>query len=183
MTLQFSKDLEEYSKRRSDRFRSLQGREVPRSTTQVHAYLVENVRSKAEASGHVWFCDGSKERAGTNQAPGPLQYFLSSMAFCQLTHYAENAALMGIVLEGVEMTVKGQFNPLPGNGYETIEFETRVLSTESPSRILELAERAERECYVTNTLKKAARVTGRVFLNGKVLAERSPVSTSAPQAL
>lgn len=151
---------------------------MPRSTTQVQARLVENVRAKAEASGHVWICDGPKERAGTNQAPGPLQYFLSSMAFCQLTHYAENAALMGIVLEDVEMTVKGQFNPLPGNGYETVEFETRIQSPESSSRIIELAQRAELECYVTNTLKKAARVSGRVFLNGQPLTSTSSVTTT-----
>lgn len=172
LMIQFSEDLVEYSKRRAERFRSLQGKEVTRSTTQVKARLVENVQSKAEAGGHVWICDGPKERAGTNQAPGPLQYFLSSMAFCQLTHYAENAALMGIALEDVEMNVRGQFNPLPGNGYETIEFETRIRTAEPPSRILELARRAEDECYVTNTLKKAARVAGRVFVNGQLLADK-----------
>ncbi len=144
---------------------------------------MENVLSKAEASGHVWVCDGPKERAGTNQAPGPLQYFLSSMAFCQLTHYAENAALMGIVLEEVKMNVKGQYNPLPGNGYETIEFETHIQSAEPLSRISELARRAEQECYVTNTLKKAARVSGKVFLNGQPLTDASSVSATVPEAV
>ncbi len=95
------------------------------------------------------------------------------MASCQLTHYAENAALLGIVLEDVQMIVKGQFNPLPGNGYEAIEFETRIQSTEPPSRIVELAKRAEKECYVTNTLKKAATVSGKVFLNGQPLTNAS----------
>ncbi len=96
------------------------------------------------------------------------------MAFCQLTHYGENAALMGIILEEVEMSVKGHFNPFPGNGYETIEFETRIRSKEPPSRVLELAQRAEHECYVTNTLKRAARVSGRVFLNGEPLVSEAP---------
>lgn len=171
MTILFSEDLVEYSKRRAERFRSLQGLEVARSTTKVKARLVENVLSQAEAGGHSWICDGPKERAGTNQAPGPLQYFLSAMAFCQLTHYAENAALMKIALEDVEMTVTGRYSPLPGNGYETIEFETLIQTPEPPSRIFELARRAEHECYVTNTLKKAARVSGRVIVNGQLLAD------------
>ena len=167
--IRFSPELIEYSKRRAERFRSLQGKEISKSTTQVRARLVENVASKAEAAGHTWVCDGPKERAGTDQGPRPLLYFLSSMAFCQLTHYAENAALMGITLEDVEMSVKGFFNPLPGNSYESIEFETRIRSGDSLSQVLELARKAEHECYVTNTLKKAVRVSGKIFLNGELL--------------
>lgn len=141
------------------------------SVTQIQASLVENVKSRAEASGFTWFCDGPPARAGTSTAPGPLQYFLSSMAFCQLTHYAENAALTGIALHEVKMTVKGSYNPLPGNAFHLVEFETHIKSSDSSSRIVELARRAEYECYVTNTLKKAAKVTGRVFLNGEPLTE------------
>ncbi len=169
MPIPLSEELREYAKKRAERFRGLRSQEVPRSVTQVEASLVENVKSRAEASGLTWFCDGPKARAGTNTAPGPLQYFLSSMAFCQLTHYAENAALMGIRLDDVKMIVRGHFKPLPGNGYDTIEFETHIASKAPPSDIGELSQRAEHECYVTNTLKKAASVSGKVFLNGEPL--------------
>lgn len=167
MPIPLSEELREYAKKRAERFRGSQ--EVPRSVTQVQASLVENVKSKAEASGFTVFCDGPKARAGSNTAPGPLQYFLSSMAFCQLTHYGENAALMGIGLDEVKMTVKGYFNPLPGNGFDTIEFETSIASKAGPAEIRELSQRAEHQCYVTNTLKKAASVSGKVFLNGEPL--------------
>ncbi len=91
--------------------------------------------------------------------------------------------MMGIALEEVQMNVKGHFNPLPGNAYETIEFETHIQSAEPPSQIFELARRAEQECYVTNTLKKAAKVSGRVFLNGQPLTEASSVSATMPEVL
>ena len=74
-------------------------------------------------------------------------------------------------MDEVRMVVKGSYNPLPGHGFETIEFETHVTSLESQDRIRELAYRAEHECYVTNTMKKAAKVTGRVFLNGRLLTQ------------
>lgn len=173
MPISFSAELLEYSRKRAERFVDLQGKEAIEATAQVQASLVENIKSMAEASGLTWFCDGPKTRAGTNTAPGPLQFFLSSMAFCQLTHYAENSALMGISLDEVSMVVKGSYNPLPGHGFDMIEFETHITSLESWDRIQELAYRAEHECYVTNTLKKAARVTGRVFLNGSLLTQLS----------
>jgi uncharacterized OsmC-like protein len=169
LPLLLSEELIEYAKKRAERFGGPQREEAPRSVTQVQASLVENVKSRAEASGLTWFCDGPRTRAGTNTAPGPLQYFLSSMAFCQLTHYAENAALMRISLDEVRMIVKGHFNSLPGNWFDTIEFETHIISKARPSEIRELSQRAEHECYVTNTLKRAAAVSGKVFLNEEPL--------------
>ena len=87
-----------------------------------------------------------------------------------LTHYAENSAVMGISLEEVKITVKGFYNPLPGHGFDAVEFDTHIRSSDTPDRIVELARRAENECYVTNTLKKAADVGGRLYLNGQPLA-------------
>ncbi len=47
---------------------------------------------------------------------------------------------------------------------------TKIVSRESVERIRELAIAVERDCYVTNTLKRACRVTGKVFLNGELVS-------------
>jgi len=58
-----------------------------------------------------------------------------------------------------------------GYGFDEIEFEARISSQEPPERIRELARAAANDCYVTNTLKRACRVHGRIFLNGEHLVD------------
>ncbi|MBI3023785.1 MAG: hypothetical protein HYY68_08725 [Thaumarchaeota archaeon] len=69
------------------------------------------------------------------------------------------------------MSVEGHFVAMPGYPFEEVKFETRIGSRENPGRIKELAKATEHDCYVTNTLKRACRVSGRVFLNGELILE------------
>jgi len=50
-------------------------------------------------------------------------------------------------------------------------FPRTIKSPEPKEKIKELAIAAASDCYVTNTLKRSSRVTGKVFFNGEPLTD------------
>ncbi|MBI3115882.1 MAG: OsmC family protein [Thaumarchaeota archaeon] len=88
-----------------------------------------------------------------------------------MANYAERSSVWGIKVESLEMSVEGHFVAMSGYGFDEIRFETKIVSRESPEKIKKLALATEGDCYVTNTLKRACPVSGRVFLNGEPLIE------------
>ena len=76
-----------------------------------------------------------------------------------MTHYAERASVWGLEIGELEMSVIGHYVGVSGYGFDEIEFEARISSPEPPERIRELARAAANDCYVTNTLKRAAGFT------------------------
>jgi uncharacterized OsmC-like protein len=141
------------------------------STTRVSVKFAEDLRKELRSGSLSWLSDGSKSEGGKGENPGALQHFLAGLPLCQMTHYAERASVWGIKLESLEMSVEGHFVAVPGYGFDEIKFEARISSQEDPKRIKELAQTAEHDCYVTNTLKRACRVSGRILLNGELLME------------
>ncbi len=88
------------------------------------------------------------------------------------------AALKEITLEALEFSIRGYFDrrggrvaSLPNRGFEEIRYETRIQSPEPAERIKELVEETERHCYVLSTLRRAAKVSARIVLNGALLME------------
>ncbi len=88
------------------------------------------------------------------------------------------AALKDITLDALEFSIRGYFDrrggrlpDVPNRGFEEIRYETRIQSPDEPDRIKELVEEAERHCYVLSTLKRAAKMSARIFLNGNLLIE------------
>jgi uncharacterized OsmC-like protein len=88
------------------------------------------------------------------------------------------AALKDITLDALEFSIRGYFDRrggrvagLPNRGFEEIRYETRIQSPEPAERIKELVEEAERHCYVLSTLRRAAKVSARIILNGVPLME------------
>lgn len=88
------------------------------------------------------------------------------------------AALKDIALDALEFSIRGYFDRrggrvagIPNRGFEEIRYETRIQSPEPAERIKELVEEAERHCYVLSTLRRAAKVSARIVLNGTLLME------------
>jgi len=142
-----------------------------RGTIRITVRLLDDLRKELSSDNITWYSDGSRLVGGKGEHPGALQHFISSIALCQMSHYAERASVWGLKLDSLEMSVKGHFVRLPGRGFDEIEYETRIVSPENPDRIKELVVAAEHDCYVTNTLKHACKVGGRIFLNGMPLME------------
>jgi len=142
-----------------------------RRTTRVRAKLLPQLRRELRSGELVWFADGSKDVGGRGEFPGPLQQFIAGRPTCQMTHYAERAAFGGLKIDDLEMNAIGRFVGLSGYGYDEIEYEARITSQEPPEKIKELSASAANDCYVTNTLKRACKVTGHIILNGEHLPD------------
>jgi len=166
------KTAEEY--RNYDEARSLNEEEIRKkfgSTTRVVVKYRDGLRKELRSGNLTWYADAVKGVGGLGVYPGALQHFLAGLPLCQMSHYAERASVSGLKIESLEITVDGHFVSLPGHPFDEIVFETKIVSPENSERIKELAKAAENDCYVTNTLKRACRIVGRIFLNGQLLFE------------
>ncbi len=88
------------------------------------------------------------------------------------------AALKNIRLDKLEFAIRGYFDrrggrlaEVPNRGFDEIRYEIQIESPEPPERVRELVVEAERHCYVLATLKRAAKISARVLLNGEPLME------------
>ncbi|MBI2183352.1 MAG: OsmC family protein [Thaumarchaeota archaeon] len=138
-----------------------------RGVIRVDAKYLDGLKREAKSGGHAWIADSKKDVGGEDSAPGPLAYFISGICFCQLAHYAERSSHMDLKIESIELTVRAHYNRRPGGYFDKIIYETRIVSDEPEERIKDLVVNAEHDCYVTNTLSKAAEITGNITLNGK----------------
>jgi len=142
-----------------------------RRTTRVSAKYLPQLRRELRSGELVWYADASKQVGGKGEYPGPLQQFIAGLPVCQMSHYAERAAFWGLRIDDLEINVVGRFVGLSGYGFDEIEYEARITSQEAPEKIKELSSAAAKDCYVTNTLRCACKVTGHVFLNGEHLQD------------
>lgn len=138
---------------------------------RVTAKYLPQLRKEVRAGEFVWYSDARKQVGGKGEYPGAVSIFLSGLPLCQMAHYGERASVQGLKLDDLEVTVIGRFLGISGSGMDEIEYQVRIASQEPPDRIRALAVAASDDCYVTNTLKKSCKVTGKVLLNGEALAD------------
>jgi len=137
-----------------------------RRAVRVTARYLPELRKEVRSGDLVWHSDAGKQVGGKGEHPGALQHFIAGLPLCQMTHYAERASARGIKVEDLEVTAVGHYTGIAGYGFDSVEYEVRISSPESPEKVKELATAAAGDCYVTNTLKKACKVSGRLILNG-----------------
>jgi uncharacterized OsmC-like protein len=151
----------------------------------VKTTLVHNVHARSDfiqyGKEFSFECDESDGRAGTSQAPSPLRYFLSSIAFCQQVWFAKGAALAGVVIEELEIDVHtymdmrgehkvGEVPPNP----QWIIIEANVTSPSATAAVLAMADEAKARCPVTNLIAKAVPVYEQIRLKGAVIRDTVP---------
>jgi len=142
-----------------------------RRAVRVTAKYLPQLRKEVRSGDLLWYSDAGKAVGGKGEHPGALQHFVAGLPLCQMTHHAERASVWGVKLQDLEVSAVGHYVGIAGEGFDQIEYEVRITSAETPERIKELASAAASDCYVTNTLKRSSKVTGRVILNGKNLME------------
>lgn len=87
-----------------------------------------------------------------------------------MVHFAGEAARNGLTLESLENTLRGKFD----RGKEKRRFlefiyDLKVESPDPPDKIKAMIETGEKFCFVSNTLARSAKITGNIYLNGKIL--------------
>lgn len=95
--------------------------------------------------------DEPLELGGTNTAPNPQDYLLAGMNACILTTYVDNAALLGIRLESIEIESHGDID-LRGlfgwegvaPSYDDITYTIRVKADATPEQLQEIHDAVKR---------------------------------------
>lgn len=131
--------------------------------------LVRNVHVEASFRGSVWYSDEPKERGGDGSAPGPLAYFLGAVGLGIATQCSYEAAVRDVEIDEIAIAVKAPLRRTPGSSFETISYETRMRGKATAETAEEIVRTAVNKSYITNTLKKSVRVTGKVVLNDQLL--------------
>ena len=149
---------------------------------RVECRLVKNYLKQAKARQFTINCDEPLANGGEDSAPQATEYFLAGAGFCELSLYARYAALLGIKIESIDITVIGHLNkqvfwtkrPVGRIGqvifgFSDITFETKINSSESQERIKELVSEVEGRCPIYATIKNPTPVENVVYLNGEPL--------------
>lgn len=151
----------------------------------VQTTLVKNVHARSDFvqydKNFSFECDESDGRAGTSQAPSPLRYLLSSIAFCLQVWFAKGAALAGVEIDDLEvdvhtyMDMRGEHKvgDIPPNP-QWIITEANVASPSSAESVLLMANEANARCPVTNLIAVAVPIYERIRLNGMVIRDNVP---------
>jgi len=175
--VEFPEQLKESTEKSYGDLREAEGqgeekvRERFRHAVRVSAKYLPELRKEVRSGDLVWYSDAGKSVGGRGEHPGALSHFIAGLPLCQMTHYAERAVVRGLKIDELEISAIGRYTGAPGHGFDSVEYEVKINSSEPAELIKDLALAAANDCYVTNTLKKACRVSGRVLLNGASIVE------------
>jgi uncharacterized OsmC-like protein len=125
------------------------------------------LRCEVAVEGFTIRVDEPEAVGGSGLAPQPTDFFLASAASCFTLAIAHNAAKRGIALSALQVDAIGDYS---GRRFDAVRL---VVAVDGPAaeELPALLEAAQRDCYVTNTIRAGARVT--------VSVERSAPSDNA----
>jgi uncharacterized OsmC-like protein len=143
------------------------------------------VRIRTEAGGEMpvaeWEASAHAMAGGQDDLACSGDLLLASLAACQEITVRMVAAAMGITLDSLEVTVEGDMDfrgtmgvdPDAPVGLTAIRIEITLTADAPADRLERLAQRAERYCVVSSTLRNPPEVT-------TVIGTRSPDNGAAP---
>lgn len=138
--------------------------------------LVQGFLTKARIRQFTLDIDEPPQLCGTDKGPNPVELVLAALGTCQEIVYAAYAAVLGIPLDSIRITVRGHldarglFNiaPVP-SGFTDIDYEVDIKSPADRIRIKELADIVNAHCPVLDTLQRPINVNFSVRLNNERL--------------
>jgi len=151
----------------------------------VKTTLIENVHARSDFIQYEkefsFECDESEGRAGQGEAPSPLRYLLSSIAFCLQVWYAKGAGLADVEVEDLDidvhtyMDMRGEHKvgTAPPNP-QWIIVEARVTSSSPAAAVLDMADEANDRCPVSNLIAKAIPIYELIHHNGALIRDTVP---------
>lgn len=139
--------------------------------------------SEFEQYGHsfVFRSDESAGRGGSDQAPSPMRYLLSSVAFCMQGWTAKVSAARDVTLDGLRVDVR---TLLDMRGEHLVDgapahpqwmvVDVRVDSPCGEAAMIDLLREALRRCPVTSLMSRAIPLHLMVRHNGTVTLDDRP---------
>jgi uncharacterized OsmC-like protein len=133
------------------------------ATFAADSRQVSGLRSEVQARDFTYTVDEPPELGGTDEGPNPVEYILGGLAACQEITYRLYADQLGIPLDGVSVTVKGDID-LRGffavddgvrPGFQNVTVEVEFDSPASDTELQELKETVDTHCPVLDILSNA----------------------------
>ena len=136
--------------------------------------LVERLRCEARIRDFALTVDEPPSLGGGDQGPNPVELLLAALGTCQEIVYAAFAALLGIPIDRLAITVEGVLDPrglfdvaeVPV-GLTEIHYRIEVASPAPKDEIAKLRRLVDAHCPVLATLSHPARITSSLVVNGE----------------
>jgi uncharacterized OsmC-like protein len=118
------------------------------SRTATASWQPGPLRCDVEIDGFDLPVDEPVADGGTNQAPGPTGMLLTSVASCFTLALAFTAGRQGLEPSGIRVRATGRYDGLRFGRIDVVSDVDGLAA----DQVDDLVERAQRVCYVTNTL-------------------------------
>lgn len=152
---------------------------------RVHTRLIGDVQAQSDfvqyGKEFSFRCDESEDRAGKGEAPSPLRFFLSGLAFCQQVWYSKGAAIVGLELDALEIEVRTYMDMRGEHLVDAVDpnpqwivIESEVTTSGSAEDVLAMVDEANRRCPVYNLVAKAVPMYERIVHNGNPVRDTIP---------
>lgn len=123
-------------------------------------------------------CDESVGRGGRGEAPSPMRYFLSGLAFCQQVWWAKAAALERVPLTDLQIDVvtfldmRGEHlvEDVPAHP-QWVALDIGVSGPADGHQVRELADIANARCPLYSLVARAVPVVERIRLDGEIVRD------------
>lgn len=152
---------------------------MSRVVFEAETVLVEGVRCTGKVRNFAPIVvDEPPELGGQDKGANPVELVLVALGSCQEIMYAAMASMMGIKLDEVKVNLKGSLDlkglfgmdPAIPPGYQKITYETILTSSAPEKDLRKLIDAVETHCPVLDTLVRPIEVTGKVTINGALVA-------------
>jgi putative redox protein len=150
--------------------------EPPVVTFSAATSLVDEYRTKVHIREFTLDVDEPPLIGGTDIGPTPVELVLAALGTCQEIVYATYARVLGIPLDGVDVTAEGRVDlrgffgvaDVPA-GFQDVTFTVDISSPAPAEDIARLVETVNAHCPVLDILTQPVSVRGEPRLNGQAL--------------
>ncbi len=145
--------------------------------------LVAGYRTRAAIRDFSLDIDEPTSFGGTDVGPNPVEVVLAALGTCQEIVYATYAALLGIEIEHLSITVTGTLDPrgfynvadVPA-GFSDVQYEVDLRTSSPAEQVQQLVDLVQNHCPVLDILQRPIPVHGVVAVNGAALSSTTPTS-------
>jgi putative redox protein len=147
--------------------------EPPIATFAVTSALVNEYEKRVQIRDFALVVDEPEQIGGSNTGPTPVELVLAALGTCQEIVYATYARVLGIPLNGIEVSAEGRLD-LRGffgvaeepAGFKDVTYTVDIKSPASPEDLARLIEAVNAHCPVLDILQQPVQVAGSYRVNG-----------------
>jgi uncharacterized OsmC-like protein len=150
------------------------GKAAALATNKAEVKLIKDQHSEATVRGFTLTQDEPTSAWGTGKGPTPIDYFITSVGFCENVVFVRNAAMAKVSIDSLETIVTGSWDrrglfDIEGTSsrIQSITVETRISTTDSVERVAEVVKETHRRCPVHATLSRATEMIFKLVVNGQ----------------